>query len=456
MIRLVCTLFLTVFLVSNAKAQFQFRLPTSILHYRIDLESKSLLEENHLGNWRLVGKLTFNKIDAKEIPSNIQIKAFQNDDITLLTIPGTGQVYSIDFNKLIFSRLDNTFYRGYNFHAIQYLKNDTLFSHGGMGFWHSNNVSTYFSNKSKEWEMVSIPDLSGPKWMSDVFGGYNQKRMVLSIIEYPDLYSTNTTIDRLRFFEKSLLTNQWKFLGNVNVSLIKDLGINRLESVFLNGNFFFMDGPIVVWADPQSNEVYQANKVIPMFDKSFEYIFKNGYYFSYNKVNTLNNSMTKILVDSISVSKLKLISSTKGEFYTTNKFHLWYWVLSIISAFVILLSIYFFRKKNKVNKDNEFISETIIGLPEGGFSFLLVCLTYPKGYIFSSQVLTEMMGYGSYAYETQRQVRSKLIKGINSYFWAHYRMKDVIIRQTASDDKRFSVYQISEEHYEFLKKLLTK
>jgi hypothetical protein len=51
-------------------------------------------------------------------------------------------------------------------------------------------------------------------------------------------------------------------------------------------------------------------------------------------------------------------------------------------------------------------------------------------------------------------VRAKLIKGINSYFWAHYRMDDVIVRQTANDDKRFSVYLIAEVHYDTLKKLL--
>jgi hypothetical protein len=64
------------------------------------------------------------------------------------------------------------------------------------------------------------------------------------------------------------------------------------------------------------------------------------------------------------------------------------------------------------------------------------------------------MGYSTYAYETQRQVRSKLIKSINSYFSVHYKMHEVIIRKTANDDKRFSVYAISEEHYERLKGLL--
>jgi hypothetical protein len=64
------------------------------------------------------------------------------------------------------------------------------------------------------------------------------------------------------------------------------------------------------------------------------------------------------------------------------------------------------------------------------------------------------MGFSSYAYETQRQVRSKLIKAINAYFSIHYKMHDVIIRKTANDDKRFSIYYISEEHYKRLKELL--
>jgi hypothetical protein len=64
------------------------------------------------------------------------------------------------------------------------------------------------------------------------------------------------------------------------------------------------------------------------------------------------------------------------------------------------------------------------------------------------------MGFSTYAYETQRQVRSKLIKAINSYFIVHYKMHDVIIRITANDDKRFSIYYISEEHYDRLKVLL--
>jgi hypothetical protein len=66
------------------------------------------------------------------------------------------------------------------------------------------------------------------------------------------------------------------------------------------------------------------------------------------------------------------------------------------------------------------------------------------------------MGFSSYAYETQRQVRSKLINSINSYFKVHYKMYPIIIRKNSKDDKRFVIYNISEEYFEDLKELLIK
>ncbi len=455
MIRLINTIFIIVFLGFNSFAQFQFRLPSEKLHYRIDLESQILFKENQYGIWEYKGALSFKGIDVDDIPANIQINIFKSKDSYILTIPGTGQVYLFDLNRMIFKRLDNTFYRGYNFLAIQYIKNDTIFSHGGSGFWHSNNVSTYFSYKTKEWEMISTPDETGPRWMKSDYGGYDNSRDAICVIEFPELYETKNKFDNYRYFEKDLRNDHWTLYGNVQVGLIKDLGIKRLESKFLDGKFFFFDGSISVWADPVNNCIYKLNRVVPMFNINFEFEYHNGYIYSYNRMNTPTSNQGAIKIDSISIEKLKSISTYKGPFYIKpySVDLLIFWGVALL--FLIASAYYAYRRRNPHNARVS-LSEALDGLPDGASDFLIDCLAYPKGYNFSSQLFTEMMGYGSYAYETQRQVRSKLIKGINSYFWAHYRLKDVIIRQTASDDKRFSVYLISEEHYEFLKKLLTK
>jgi hypothetical protein len=433
--------------------QLQFRLPDQMLHYRLDFGKKELSKETPLGNWEKLGKLTFEDFIEKDIPLNAQVNVFPYHNSWLLSIPGTQQIYQFDLPQKRLIRLDKSFYRGYNFQAIQYFRNDTLFSHGGMGFWHANNVSTYFSFKAKEWEMTSAPMEMGPRWMKRDFGGYDENRNVLSVIEFPALYETEKRHMAYKYFEKDLQKNDWTYKGELNVELIKSSGVTRLESEFINGNYFFLNGPILVWGDPISNNIYQANSLIPMFNVNFEFNFLKGYIYSYRRMNAPTNEEIIIKIDSISIEKLKSLSTRKGPFYIepypTD-------LLGYSAAAILILTsggIYAYRKR-KPQKVQESFAEPLDGLPAGASAFLNACLHYPKGHTFSSQHFTELMGYGSYAYETQRQVRSKLIKGINSYFWAHYRMDDVIVRQTADDDKRFSVYLIAEVHYEALKKLL--
>lgn len=438
----------------QSMGQLYFRKPDEIFHYRLDFGTKELSKETQLGNWQKLGKLTFEDVITKDIPLNALVNVFPFHNSWLLSIPGTQQVYHLNLTKLTLKRLDKSFYRGYNFQAIQYLRNDTLFSHGGVGFWHANNVLTYFTLKAKEWEMSSAPDANGPRWMEQKFGGYDSNREILSIIEFPALYETKNQIKSYRYFEKDIRKNQWKLLGEVNIKLIQELGIKRFESNFLNGNYYFSNGaPILVWADPVTNSIYQANVVISMFDTNFEFAFRNGYIFSYRRLNAPTNKDVIFKIDSISIEKLKSLSTRKGPFYIepcpTELYGYGAAAILILTAG----GIYAYRKR-KPQKVQDSIAEPLDGLPTGASEFLNACLHYPKGHTFSSQHFTEMMGYGSYAYETQRQVRAKLIKGINSYFWAHYRMDDVIVRQTANDDKRFSVYLIAEVHYDTLKKLL--
>ncbi len=447
---------LVIFLLANffqCFGQFQFRAPESYLHYRIDFSTSTLFKENKNGEWLIQGKLEIKDVIQKDIPLNLTINAFDYNKLILLTIPGTGQVYTLDQRKMLFKRLDKTFYRGYNFGAIQFFRNDTLFSVGGSGFWHANNVSTYYDFKAKEWEMTSTPEESGPRWMKSDFGGYDKKRSVISVIEFPSLYETRNQVKSNRYFEKDLRAKQWTLFGEVQVDFIKDLGIKRLESEFLDGKYFFFDGSIPVWADPVTNHIYQINTVIPMFNINFEYEFHDGYIYSYKRMNALTNEHSIIKIDSISINKLTELSTVKGPFYI--KPYPFERMVYGGAALLILVAgaIYAYRRR-KTNKVQDSLTEPLDGLPAGASAFLLACLEYPKGHTFSSQHFTEIMGYDTYAYETQRQVRAKLIKGINSYFWAHYRLDEVIIRQTANDDKRFSVYLIAESHYDTLKKLL--
>lgn len=456
----ICIIFIFIlgFSYTPLSAQIRFKDPNGPLHYRIDFDTQDLWKENKAGNWGKLMQLEFENVDVKAIPLNAVINSFSQKKNLFLQLEGTGQLYKLDLdsNKLI--RLDKTFYRGNNFGSIRFSRRDTLFSVGGQGFWLVNNIETIFSSKSKEWELYHSPSENGPLRIRMKFGGYDQNRDVLSVIELPPIYQKPNINYVYRYFEKSLSEDYWIYKGDLNVSLLKKLNIQNLESTFIEGVYLFRNGPYIVIADPLKNQIFQIDQVIPMLNETFELSEKHGYIYSYNVNKNSTELVSSIKVDSISIAQLKSLGRYKGEFYVTPipliVYQIGFGLFLLILGFLVG---FWIKKSQKTNTqalrtDSEF--SILDGLPDGAYEFLKASLALPKGHHFSSQAFTELMGFSSYAYETQRQVRSKLIKAINAYFSIHYRMQNVIIRKTANDDKRFSIYYISEEHYERLKELL--
>ncbi len=123
---------------------------------RVDLQNGNYEIEfpNASNSIKSAQKLKFIGIKQEDILANFVVNVFNLSSKKLLTIPGTGQVYELDVNKQSFKRLDKTFYRGYNFKAIQFIQNDTLFSLGGTGFWQYHNILSYYDPNFFEWEAI--------------------------------------------------------------------------------------------------------------------------------------------------------------------------------------------------------------------------------------------------------------------------------------------------------------
>jgi hypothetical protein len=440
----------------KAETDLVIKDPHDYLHFRIELNTHELFKEQKNGRWAIQGKLNYSNIDLRDfkILSNQTFDMYGN---ILISIEGSGQLYGLDVKNLQLSRLDSTYFRGHNFWSIKFIRKDTLYSYGGSGFWHVNNIETYFSKKSNEWELVKAPVDVRPLQMTKAFGGYDQKRDVVAVIESPPFYQKSFKDYSFTYFEKNLKSNEWKVLGEVNAQLLFKLGAKTLNSIFINGIFLFLDSDYILIGDPVKNKIFLVEKSLPLFSSIYELGEKNGFLYSYNREKHFNT--TQIKVDSISIEKLKSMAVPKGDFYRNEGNE-----MLATSIFVLLsaniLFFYFFKKRkgkridNKIRDLNE--SQLMEALPGGAFEFLKNFLMYPKGHEINSHKITELMGFASYAYETQRQVRSRMISAINTYFKAHYQMDAVILRKNLKDDKRFYVYMISEEYFDDLKAILSK
>lgn len=147
---------------------------------------------------------------------------------TILIQPlGTGRLYQVieTYNhQFEFKRLDSTIHAGYNFGALNFNYKDTILQLGGMGIWQIKDHFSFFSPKTKEWEIYNskqrMPvalNISNPILYH--FNKTTSKLYLSSTIHYVDFPSSlsNYMKDSCQVFD--FKTRIWSTLGKLNPSL---------------------------------------------------------------------------------------------------------------------------------------------------------------------------------------------------------------------------------------------
>ncbi len=175
---------------------------------------------------------------------------------------GSGRLYQIiklGIGRYELIRLDSTFHTGATFGAVNFFYKDTLFQHGGIGFWKIKDFFTYFSQKTREWEFYSA-DKKIPNFLSaddGLFLQVNEKTDKLYLshsIRQSDFPNTLSTYkdDSCRVFD--FKTRTWGNLGKLNPKL-KELSV---KSVFLKTNYgprlLFHADLQLYWLDFSTNQ----------------------------------------------------------------------------------------------------------------------------------------------------------------------------------------------------------
>ena len=432
-------------------ADFEYLNSINFKMERIEFTSKKYWQEQHLNQWKLLGEVDLRSVNLAELPSYYFYNTFEIKGHFFFVIGGSGQVYEFDPIKRILSRADQTYYRGYNFGAVQFVKNDSLFSFGGMGFWHYNKVQTFFDFQTKEWEMVK-PKGELPARMYTDFAGYSKREDKLFMLEIPDAYYEQT-IRTLDFYECDLKTFTWKKKGQVDFDILDSFKMRFSEAIWVNDLFVIpsITGEIIV--DPIKNICYKyLGLKSSFFNTGFEIFSKGNMLYSYKKDFPKNSNLNYL--DSLDVRVLLKQSEKIGPFYNLPPWLSFEGYLFLICSTVFFISVlfnlkYFInRRKWKSNFSNSNV------LSAEALSFLHKCFALGLNHIFTSNEMTKLMGYDNQAYDTQRQYRSKLINHINEHFKHTYNIPHVIVRVSSNSDKRFVDYVISPHDFEKIQEIV--
>ncbi len=420
--------FLVCFVCYNASAMpqvFTWYDTELKLRKRIDLQTKSLEWEKSPGTWVFHARLELDSSILHRLPPRIAPHSFSlGAGRTRLTLSGTGQVYELDEVKNTLTRVDQTFYAGYNFGAAVFRRKNQIYSFGGSGFWNFSKTLTYFSESKKEWENIKTNNL-GPQAIFNGFQGYASEKdqFYAGGSEYHQFLNEELGKRDAGFYAFDFEKHVWSYLGDISADLLHA----KNQEIFWTGRYFVQfSNPVVYLIDPMENQVYELRSAETSFQVApLMYVGNNqlvGFWDDEGGKRTVYD-----------IGEMVKMAKPIGQFYSRPNYALYMGLACLALAWIAFL--FYSSRRKKITSDME--------LDDYEWKLLRALMQSSEG--LSSIEVNEVLGLSTKSLDNQRKLRVQVIANMNQKFHMKYRSGNIIIRNPSLVDKRQSQYSLSPE-----------
>jgi hypothetical protein len=236
-------------------------------------------------------------------------------------LEGTGRIYRIEpdareKSKLNYLRQDSTIMVGYNFGAIVFFDQDTLYSLGGYGIWNFSYLLRYFRQSSYGWEVLPvnkpIVQLYSP---NKSFFDHSTRSFYNIDIEFftEGLKESNkrikagkTKLDTVFVRKLNLSSKNWETMGVVNPEALK-----IIERTYPVGTTPW--GILLSAGDRFNNSFYllhyNQNRIMEIKDRKYGSAIRDARLSGMNGVNFPERRIVYYFQDS-----LKILNSNRQKF----------------------------------------------------------------------------------------------------------------------------------------------
>ncbi len=438
-----------------------------------------------LNNAKLIPNL-----DLPKNYNNTNQVVIKTKDQLLVGIVGTGRIYRLDTlrNDFRWTRIDSTYFTGYNFGCIYFTLDSTIYSFGGNGFWHINGSLRYLNPISKEW---NARPLSEEVHFSIGNFGNTRYYYVDSITQTLFINGMSSSAEYLKDQSKDNLygnklmalnikTGDWKTIG-----LYKDSSYSILGSspwgLFVNNNIFI---------DVRNNRINKLSErkkdnMLAILENS---TMPNDYSLSFIADSTLYIGDYNNHIDSMKITSADIIH-TDIPFFTPIEIEkelsiekILKIIIGVLITVVVFLIFQLTRKRNqsmpiaivgsgqlpkdasekttlipKTGKPLEFRSSKIIELLDEREKTLLAFIYSHSSEerLTSIEEINRIIGAAQRSSEIQKRLRSDIITSINDKLsLISDAKKPVISKQRSEFDKRSFEYFIHPDYMELVKKVV--
>jgi hypothetical protein len=274
----------------------------------------------------------------KQTISNL-IPVINKDELYLIS-NNSGNTYVLGKDDGL-KRIDNSGIQNFFNNSAVFVKNDTIFRHGGYGYWTSSNFMIYFDDSTKQWEVYPTSKNSKTPRGADshvstltsnnyvFFGGYT-----VSENGYRSKTPLNTEVWCYDFEIRD-----WNILGNMIPNQFDDVAgsftaYNQVYFFDKKSNFFRLD----IFGNKLTK--YKRNPIVYDFYRISPIFYKNYLYY----VNS-SGELSNILFTDLTSSIEKTIRFYENRSRIKNTSYV------IIVLLLFLLTMFFIHKRtNRLRK----------------------------------------------------------------------------------------------------------
>jgi hypothetical protein len=383
-----------------------------------------------------------------------------------IAISGSGRMYqqiAETDSLLYFKRIDDNENINYNLGAFYFSNGETVYNHGGYGFWKTNGTLRGFNFKDGEWDVfptnieVYNPIFPGSGWF-DVSRNalYVPYQQVINSGLKGFQSAAGKIIEGVMYLDCK--TWDWLEVGKLKpnyLSIIK----NAKTKIYNQSGYFISDGEDVYWFNYSNNSVsINTNRTLAQsinrLDNSSIQYYKDGILYSYFPETGA--------LDTLVVDESKFVKETEAMWGLQFEIaSLWPLLLSFFLFIVSLL--YFFSVPTK--KVQKRTAETYnVGVKKLDVSFnqtelSLIDLLIEKSLSGATATITDInyvLGIKDKNVGMQKKVRSDVINGINERFkYATNQDIQLVLSERSETDKRYFEYFIAKDQIKEIQKLIT-
>ena len=383
--------------------------------------------------------LNSDKLSLKGI-DNLSLELINLGDSNYMIDRLGGGVYILKGTGL--KQIDNSYQHKMQIGSNIYPHNDTIFRHGGYGFWETRSSLTFYDFNSNEWDIVKSKNKGTSKYdhlsvtknnKTIFFGGFinnesiridNNKSSSSISFDYKLREWSNFGIYKFHFSERDRLIDKGKD-----------------EKIILKKDTLFLVKPF-----ENKVEFYRTNSFLNtvISNSNLKSFYKDSIFYFINKVHSKGQlQFTKRSYDEVFLNKIGESELIEKENYATLSL-----IISVFVSTVFFIYFIFYKKTNKpllniiIDDKTLLFQNTEIQLSNNELKIL-------ESFMVNRKIqLKDLIGFLNKTelnYNHQLRIINSIIKDLNNKLNIVLGLEDLFINTSKSElDKRIKIYTLND------------